>query len=480
METISRFGKVYFAANIINRSAGFILIPVYTHVLTLEEYGLYAIILTVSDLFAIMFGMGFTAAMSRFYFDHSNDESHRNLVVSTTLISYFAIATLILICAYPLARLIVFIIFGSNDYVNLFVFAFAGLIFTLLFEIVVGYAVIRKKVWTYFSMALAKAMLFIACNIVLVVYIRLGVPGIIYATAGSLGVISVFLTILILRHTGLKFSWVLCKRMLLYGLPLIPSSFANAALPVVERHFLNLLAGPSAVGIYSLGHRLASMLQMFIAKPFSEIFFVRRFETLAKGEDQNVFNRILLLFIALMTTCALGLSLFAHEIVNLISPSEYLAILPSIPILGLCFILSSLNLNIEIGIAYMKKTWAIPLIGLVVLVSSIPANYFLIGRYGILGASLALLLVNTLRIVTTVAINSILGTRSIHIDWKRTVGILTAGTLTGSWFVYILPPSFHPGWMLVKLSTVVLFVIILIKTPILGIGSKQELDILKP
>jgi O-antigen/teichoic acid export membrane protein len=299
---------------------------------------------------------------------------------------------------------------------GVFVFAIAGLIFTLLFEVVVGYTIIQKKAWSYLSIAISKAVLFIASNLILVFYLKLGVPGVIYATVISLGSLSLILSVGILRTVGTGFSFPLMREMVSYGIPLIPASFADAALPVVERHFINVLVGPSAVGIYSLGHRLASMLQMFIAKPFSEIFFVRRFETLAKGEDQGVFNRILLVFVALMITCSLGLSLFGHEIITLISPEEYLGIIPAIPVLGLCFVLSSLNLNIQLGIIYQKKTWTIPVIGLVALLASVPANYLLIGKFGILGAALALLLINILRIATTLTINLLIGTRLINID----------------------------------------------------------------
>jgi O-antigen/teichoic acid export membrane protein len=269
------------------------------------------------------------------------------------------------------------------------------------------------------------------------------------------------------------------REMVSYGIPLIPASFADAALPVVERHFINVLVGPSAVGIYSLGHRLASMLQMFIAKPFSEIFFVRRFETLAKGEDQGVFNRILLVFVALMITCSLGLSLFGHEIITLISPEEYLGIIPAIPVLGLCFVLSSLNLNIQLGIIYQKKTWTIPVIGLVALLASVPANYLLIGKFGILGAALALLLINILRIATTLTINLLIGTRLINIDWPRAIAIAFIGTAIGVLAINSFPQGFSIQWSVIKLLVIAGFVLFLFVTPLLDRKTKLELAALR-
>ncbi|MEZ5490844.1 MAG: oligosaccharide flippase family protein [Gammaproteobacteria bacterium] len=478
-KTISSYGSIYLLANIVNRSAGFILIPLYTYTLSLEEYGLLAIVMAVSDLLAILFGMGFTAAMTRFYFDFDNDSDEQKLVISTTLLGFFALSLIILIFAYPIARLTVSVLFETTEYLGVFVFAIAGLIFTLLFEVVVGYTIIQKKAWSYLSIAISKAVLFIASNLILVFYLKLGVPGVIYATVISLGSLSLILSVGILRTVGTGFSFPLMREMVSYGIPLIPASFADAALPVVERHFINVLVGPSAVGIYSLGHRLASMLQMFIAKPFSEIFFVRRFETLAKGEDQGVFNRILLVFVALMITCSLGLSLFGHEIITLISPEEYLGIIPAIPVLGLCFVLSSLNLNIQLGIIYQKKTWTIPVIGLVALLASVPANYLLIGKFGILGAALALLLINILRIATTLTINLLIGTRLINIDWPRAIAIAFIGTAIGVLAINSFPQGFSIQWSVIKLLVIAGFVLFLFVTPLLDRKTKLELAALR-
>ncbi|GAC13706.1 lipopolysaccharide biosynthesis protein [Aliiglaciecola lipolytica] len=475
VKTIVDHGKIYLIANITNRSAGLLLLPVYTYVLSVEDYGLYAIIMAVSDLFTIVFGMGFAGAMSRFYFERNNSKQQQNLVVSTTMLGFFAIASLILVFAYPLASLTVEVMFQSQQYLQLFMYTIAGLVFTILYELLMGYAVIRKRAWSYFAMALSKAVLFIGLNLLFVVYWKLGVPGIIYATIASLGSLSLVALAITFSRVGFGFSKTLFKQMLLFGLPLVPSAFANSALTTVERYYINSIIGPAAVGVYSLGHRLASMLHMFIAAPFSQIFFVRRFETLAKGEDQSAFHRILLLFVAVMMFFALLLSLFGTEIVWLISPEAYLDVVVVLPLLGLSFVLSSLNLNIELGIFYNKKTWAIPLIGFITLAVGIPANYLLIHQFGIYGAGLALLFVNIVRLVTTVLINSVLGSPFITLDWSRASSIMTVGTVLGILVNLAMSDSVSFYSVALKLTVAAVFLMMLLKTPLLDKQTKQDL-----
>ncbi|GAA0856486.1 lipopolysaccharide biosynthesis protein [Aliiglaciecola litoralis] len=480
VKTILDHGKIYLIANITHRAAGLLLLPIYTHVLSTQEYGLYAIVMAVTDLFTVIFGMGFSGAMSRFYFDSNNSIADQNKVVSTTLIGFFGIAALIIICAYPMAMITVNIMFDSQQHLALFVFAIAGLVFTILFELLMGYAVIRKRAWKYFAMALSKALLFIGLNLYFVVYLELGVPGIIYATIASLGSLGIVLLVLTLSRVGVTFSFPLFKQMVLFGLPLVPSAFANSALTTVERYYINLLVGPAAVGVYSLGHRLASMLHMFIAAPFSQIFFVRRFETLSKGEDQSAFHRILLLFVALMMTCAVLLSLFGTEIIWLIAPEDYYDVVIVLPLLGLSFVLSSLNLNIELGIFYNKKTWAIPIIGFVTLGVGIPANYVFISQFGIMGAGLALVAVNIVRISTTVLVNSVLGSPLIRIDWKRAIAIMALGTILGLVVNQLIQQQIAFQWIALKLGLAGLFILLLLKTHLLDKHTRQDLFRLQP
>lgn len=479
VKTIIDHGKIYLIANITNRSAGLLLLPIYTHVLSVEEYGLYAIVMAISDLFTIIFGLGFSGAMSRFYFDNIGNETEQNRVVSTTFLCFFGIAASIMILAYPLAMVVVNVMFDSQEHLSLFVFAIAGLVFTILYELLMGYVVIRKKAWTYFGMALSKAILFIGLNLLLVVYFELGVPGTIYATILALGSLATIALVITFYHVGFGFSLDLFKQMVKFGLPLVPSAFANSALTTIERYYINLLVGPAAVGIYALGHRLASMLHMFIAAPFSQIFFVRRFETLAKGEDQTTFHRILLLFIAIMTTAALFLSVFGTEIIWFIAPDDYYDVVMLLPLLGISFVLSSLNLNIELGIFYNKKTWVIPVIGFVSLGVGIPANYIFVSQFGIFGAALALLTVNIVRLASTVLMNSMVGSPFIVVDWKRAISIMVFGCAIGLAVNSLAASELGFMWLAVKLTVIAIFVVLLLKSPLLDQRTKQDLVALR-
>ncbi len=479
IRTIVRFGWIYAVANLVNSAAGLILIPLYTHLLTPEEYGVYAMVQAASDIVALIFGLGVGKAMGRYYFSYPEDSRLRRVVVSTTLLGFGGIAAVLLAAAYPLAQQLVLAIYGDTAHLRLFAVALGALVFTLSFEIGTGYLLITKRAGSFFAVACGKMVLLLGANALLVYHLRMGVPGIIYAMAFTLGTLSLALAADMLRTNGFAFSGALFLRLVGFGVPLVPSAAAQAALSFLPRYCLSSLVGSAAVGTFALADRLASLLQTFVAGPFGQIFFVRRFESLSAGDDQGVFRGILLIFVAVMATASLGLALLGPEVSALIAPRAYGPAAELLPWLGLCYALASVNVNMELGIVYERNTWAIPMIAVVTLLVSVPANYLLVGRAGAPGAAQAYVLVNILRLGLTIVANRRWGSRQVSLDWPRASAILGLSCLVGLLGSAFLGPAIGLGPALLKLLILAAFVGLLLGTPLLDRATRAQLAALR-
>ncbi len=473
--SILRHGQIYTVANVINRAAGLALIPLYTHVLSPGDFGLYAIVQSVGELAAILFGLGFTGAMNRFYLEYPHDEAMQKRVVSTAFLALAGVGALTALLAYPLSRVASQWIFGDAQNAPLFAVTFIGLLFLTLFEIEGSYLVVRKRSWSYLWLSCAKAAALVAANLLFVWHWRLGVFGVVLATVVALGTLSLIFGTVVLKRVGLGFSAPLCRRLFGFGLPMVPSAMAQAGIAVVERYFLNTLAGAAAVGLYSLASRLASLLQMFVAAPFAQTFAVRRVETLVKGEPQDVYNRILLLFTLLMCSCGLFLSVFAHDLIALIAPGDYADAALIVPWLALAFVLAALGFNFELGLHFTKYTRVLPLINGVALLLAVVANALLIPHFGLLGCALALALVNAVRLALTVALNLRFGSAQIHLDWWRAMPLMALFTAAGLVAVHTGLPPLQPQWLLLKLLAIVSLVAVVACSPLLDAASREEL-----
>ena len=92
--------------------------------------------------------------------------------------------------------------------------------------------------------------------------------------------------------------------------------------------------------------------------------------------------------------------------------------------MGVCFVLSSINLNYELGIMYQKKTYYIALIGGISLIATLVLNTALVPVMAVWGALLSLLGVNLIRLFSTLYANRLCGAALIRLDLKRALAMI--------------------------------------------------------
>jgi O-antigen/teichoic acid export membrane protein len=398
--SIWKHSSTYGLGSIVNRGAGLILLPVYTHVLTPAEFGLNALVVLSTEVVAVPLGMGLGHALIRFYVD-ARDDSERNSVAATAFLSFCALAGLFALLSYSAAYAACMVLFGNAEHRTLFALGFLALIFTALFNMELQYIRAQKNSRLYLALSAAKAALFILFNLYLVVILRLGVIGIVLGTLISSAALSLFILVDILRRTGLRFSTHRLSAMARFGLPTVPAVLLDTALSATDRYFLNLFLSPAAVGKYALAERLAAMLRWFVTSPFGQIWVVRRLETLGNNDlkESATFDRIFLGFHAVLVTVALGMVLFAPEIVQVVATAKYGETALVMPLLVLSQILFATQMHFEIGIYHAKRTEYLPVSSAVALAASIALNLMLTPLLGLLGAALASLGAMLLRLI---------------------------------------------------------------------------------
>ena len=82
MSQLSKELFIYGLGGILNRGIGFLLIPLYTSYLTVEEYGMLAILGVILQLVGLVSLMGVGTAAMRFYHNEGADEDYRKKLVA--------------------------------------------------------------------------------------------------------------------------------------------------------------------------------------------------------------------------------------------------------------------------------------------------------------------------------------------------------------------------------------------------------------
>jgi len=417
-KVIARHTAVYGLANVLDRAISFLMLPVYTRFLTPSDYGILELIHMTVTLMAVTLGLGIEAAVSRFYFDHEGTEK-RNLVVSSALLGYSAVACLFVIAILPFSGTFARLILDSTDLGHLFAVALIGLGVSFIQPINLAYLRVRQKSGTLMAVQVSKSLFGLSLIILLVVVKEMGVYGVLLGTMISDLTATVVLTAITLRRTKLRVDWSLLKAMIKFGLPLVPSNLSAYIVQASDRWFVKEYVNMTYTGLYSIGYKFGTLVHQFVTSPFIQIWTPRRFEHFNREGSEYVFARIFTYFCAVSLFVGLMISLLAKETIRIMTTEAFYSAYQVVPVIVLAYIVFSFHYHFNIGILMKKATKYIAYINVANGILNLILNVILIRQFGIWGAAFATLICFVFKASLTFYFSNRF--YRILIEWRRLI-----------------------------------------------------------
>jgi O-antigen/teichoic acid export membrane protein len=137
---------------------------------------------------------------------------------------------------------------------------------------------------------------------------------------------------------------------------------------------------------------MGNSIHGFFYVPFSQIWNTRRFVIEKEPDAKRIYAKVCTYFIGAMTFVGLGMSLFAKDIVKIISSREYWDAGLIIPLVVLSYVVYAMEDHLSTGIWLKKKTERISVVVLLSGAVNIGLNFVLIPYLGMYGAVLSTLL----------------------------------------------------------------------------------------
>ncbi len=416
IKLLSRHTSVYGLSNILNRIVSFILLPLYTRYLSPADYGVMDLLYFTTAFIGILLEVGINTALSRFYFD-SDDPKERNKVVTTAYYGFGVGSTVIILILIAFAGPITSLIFKGTDYKDLMILALVGLGLDMYIKVSFTYLRVRMRSFTLMMVSVSRLIMQLSMNIIFIVYLDMGVKGILLSTVISNIVLVLFLLPYVLRETGLRFSKEKFKEMFFFGLPLIPSNFMAYMVNVSDRYFVNAFSGLTLTGLYTLGYRFGVLVNEFFASPFAQVWIPRRYEMYKRGDSVRVFGKIFTYFSTLLFFGGLAISILSKDVIKIMADESFWGAHFVVPIITLSYVISSFQMHFNIGIMIEKKTKYILYINIVTAVLNLTLNYFLIKNYDMFGAAYATLISFTAKVILVYIVSNRLV--PIRVEWAR-------------------------------------------------------------
>src|SRR5690554_206996 len=401
MRSLYKATFFYFMGNILTRFSGFILIPLYTNILSTSEYGNYGLLMAVYAILNVLYQAGLFQGFIKFFYDKGTDPSR---VVSTTLNTIilfgFVVALLLSIFYRPLAVLTGI----SIDLSSLLLIIFWLILFDTLAYFGLHFLKTKKMARHAVSYSLITAVANLILNIIFLVVLRLNILGILLAQ----GLSNLLLLSLTFRHVRryylLLIDWTLLRKLFSFSLPLVIAGFFGIMMSVADRFIIDYFMDRSEVGLYSLAYKLGLLMNVFVIA--FRTAYLPHFLSIGKPDPGSRIERetliselrlTLIKFIGLISILFLAVVillqyLFKIEIAGffLINP-DYIKAAYIVPFILLAYAFNGLAAFFSLAPYMSGKSFHFVITDVIGFTVNITLNFLLIPHYGIMGAALATL-----------------------------------------------------------------------------------------
>jgi O-antigen/teichoic acid export membrane protein len=391
IKSIARHSLIYGAADLLNRSIGFLLIPLYTHYLTPADYGTLELLDLTSYVIGMLSAMGITNSVMRFYYEFTEQEK-KDQVISIALITVGAVSLVFFVVAVFFSKGISSLVFKSPDYYRMFEIIFASMVFNLSNQIPLTVLRIEQKSVLFITFSLIKTAATLTLNIVFIVYFKMGVMGILLSGLIVAAGMGIYLLIYQFRKIKISYSWSLLKPMLKYGIPVGWSTFGMFIVNFADRFFLQRLATMNELGLYSLAYRFGFLPSVIVMGPFLLVWAPKRFDLVKEPNAKSIYSVIFTYLAFLLIYTGLGICLLIKDVITIIADPEFLEAYKYVSIILISYVLNGAVVYVQFGIHLVKKTRYLAYATLMTAAINIIANILLIPSLRAWGAALATLI----------------------------------------------------------------------------------------
>jgi O-antigen/teichoic acid export membrane protein len=438
--------SLYTIGEVLRSSLSFLLLPIYTRLLSPADYAILGVMSPVFSLLSITLALGMPAALLRFYFDYKGDEAMLRRYIGTVTI--FGIGCGLL--GSVILTLLGPAIFGwllpntpFNPYVMITVWN-AGI--SVVSVLVLQLFRARQQAQYFVTFSLVDFGLTTALIILLVVGLRLGALGSLWGQLLAAVVMAVPALWVLARAGALGFSWRLLRPSLAFGLPLLPFLLGTWALNVSDRIVLDGLVSREALGLYTLGYQFGVLLNI-IAMALNNAWQPFFYQSASEGGNDAMIGTFITYQVALMTLLALAVALLAPEVIRIMAASAYWAAAAIVPWIAAGYVARYLYFFPVNSLLFKKRPGWIAAVTILAAALNIGLNLLTVPRFGIMAAA-----VNTLlAFVVLFGLVYVAGQRvfSVRYEWGRLL-----------WLFALALALFVVGWWLVPSGNLLLSIVL--------------------
>ena len=370
----------FIACYVIQRGLQFIGMPIYTRIMSTEEYGIYSVFLSWFNLICVFSSLNiysgtFNKAMVKY-------EEDRDSYISSVL--WLTIISSLVFCGF----LIAFQGFIQEHTGYGIKYILLMCVHLLMFPPLQYWAQKQRFLFEYKKLVIITLLNSVASLGFGIVFVLLSSDksySLVLATVVVQASINIFICVSLAYKGKTFYKAEYWKWSTLTALPLIPHYLSEILLGHADRLMIDQMCGASQAGIYNIVYQI-SMVMTIIRSGINGSFTPWLYYSLKAGNYKDI-RRITKLITLFMGTLTFLFMLIGPEILRIAAPPSYYEAVVGIPAIMIgCFFIFVyvLFLNVEI---YFEQNQYVAIASIAAAIINVLLNYICISKFGYLAAA---------------------------------------------------------------------------------------------
>lgn len=411
----------------------FLMLPLYTRVLSNAEYGKVDLIVQTCNILIPIASLGIVNAVIRFGLENiDNKKSIFSVGLATILLGSMSLFIL-----KPVLQKIDFVS-GYVFYIYFFVLA------SSLHSLCLNFIRSLEYVKLYAFDGVFRTISTVILNIVFLIIYQYGITGYLLAIILSDLISSIMLFFIAKLYKFISFRNIdksTFINMIKYSLPLIPATLSIWIINMSDRYILSYILGKEANGLYAIAYKVPTII-VIIVGIFMDAWQISAVNEHSTQDASNFFTKVLNVYSSLVFCGASIIITFTKIIMDVLVSADFYSSWIYVPVLVLSTVFTCFATFISSVYMIKKKSKQVLLTTVLGAIVNIVLNLTLIPIYGIQGAGIATLLSYIFMFV----IRAVDTRRFIKITWNIPKLIINISIITvqsmillhgiNNWFIY--------------------------------------------
>ena len=371
---------IFTIGSIATKLITFILVPIYTHILTTQEYGVVDLISTISMVLAPVIILNISESVMRFSLD--KDADHNQIMSSGLMILIIAVIGGLLII--PITKL-----FGSlgnySFYLYFYTISSAGS------QLFLCYLRGKEQLIQYTCGNIINTFSVAVLNILFLVVLRKGIKGYLlaYILASIVTAIYAFFVGNVLDVIkNFKVNKQLTVAMLKYSLVLVPNVFMWWIMNSADRIVITAVVGVTANGIFAIAYKIPSLMST-VAGIFNQAWSYSAIRVEESEDKESYTNNVYKGFFMIISLSALGMLMILKPFMHVYVNAAYYSAWRYAPYLIIGFVFQTLGSFLSTPYTVNKDSRGFLFSATLGAIVNILLNFLLVFRWGLTGVAIA-------------------------------------------------------------------------------------------